>query len=71
MSVDGIVRNGLIVPEQPLHLPDGTRVRIEAVTPAPFANPRQGGQWRGKVQMAGDFDELPDDVARAFGMDDA
>jgi prevent-host-death family protein len=31
--------------------------------------PRQGGQWKGKVRIAEDFDELPDDIARAFGMD--
>lgn len=26
------------------------------------------GVWQGKVWMADDFDELPDDVAEAFGM---
>jgi prevent-host-death family protein len=25
------------------------------------------GIWRGQVQMADDFDELPDDIADAFG----
>jgi len=25
------------------------------------------GAWRGKVRMADDFDELPDDIADAFG----
>jgi prevent-host-death family protein len=25
------------------------------------------GSWRGKVQMAKDFDELPDDIAAALG----
>jgi prevent-host-death family protein len=25
------------------------------------------GAWRGRVRMADDFDELPDDVADAFG----
>ncbi len=25
------------------------------------------GAWRGRVQIADDFDELPDDVAEAFG----
>jgi prevent-host-death family protein len=29
---------------------------------------REGGQWKGKVRIAADFDELPDDVAAAFGM---
>jgi prevent-host-death family protein len=31
--------------------------------------PRQGGQWKGKVRIAEDFDALPDDLAAAFGMD--
>jgi prevent-host-death family protein len=25
------------------------------------------GAWRGRVQLAEDFDELPDDIADAFG----
>ncbi len=25
------------------------------------------GAWRGQVQLAEDFDELPDDIAEAFG----
>ena len=28
--------------------------------------PRRGGQWRGKVWMADDFDELPEEIAAAF-----
>jgi prevent-host-death family protein len=27
---------------------------------------RNGGQWRGKVRMAPDFDQLPEDLAAAF-----
>lgn len=30
-------------------------------------SPRRGGQWRGRVKMAADFDSLPDDIAEAFG----
>ena len=30
--------------------------------------PRRGGQWKGKLRIAEDFDELPDDIAKAFGM---
>jgi prevent-host-death family protein len=30
--------------------------------------PRQGGQWRGKVQIAPDFDQLPPDIGNAFGL---
>jgi len=33
--------------------------------------PRKEGQWKGKVRIADDFDELPEDIARAFGMDHA
>jgi len=29
---------------------------------------RGGGQWRGKVHIAADFDKLPKDVAAAFGL---
>lgn len=25
------------------------------------------GRWRGRVRMAEDFDELPDDIAESFG----
>jgi len=30
--------------------------------------PRRPGALRGKIKIADDFDELPDDIARAFGM---
>ena len=30
--------------------------------------PRVGGQWKGRVRIADDFDTLPDDIAAAFGM---
>jgi prevent-host-death family protein len=33
--------------------------------------PRKGGQWKGKVRIAADFNELPEEIARAFGMDEA
>ena len=32
-------------------------------------SPRQGGQWKRKIRIADDFDELPADIADAFGMD--
>ncbi|HUY31889.1 MAG TPA: type II toxin-antitoxin system prevent-host-death family antitoxin [Pirellulales bacterium] len=34
----------------------------------PSQVPRKGGQWRGKVRIADDFDKLPADIACAFGM---
>jgi prevent-host-death family protein len=30
--------------------------------------PRRGGQWRGKVEIKPDFDQLPEDIAATFGM---
>jgi antitoxin (DNA-binding transcriptional repressor) of toxin-antitoxin stability system len=30
--------------------------------------PRQGGQWRGQVRMAPDFDQLPPQLAEVFGL---
>ncbi len=32
--------------------------------------PRQPGALRGRIRIAPDFDELPDDLAEAFGMMD-
>ena len=31
-------------------------------------SPRKGGQWKGRVKIADDFDILPADIAEAFGM---
>lgn len=33
------------------------------------ATPRVGGQWKGRIKIADDFDTLPDDLAEAFGME--
>ena len=30
--------------------------------------PREGGQWRGQVHVAPDFDELPPNIGEAFGL---
>ncbi len=69
----GHVQNGVIVPEQPCELPEGAAVRIELIAspePAETCEPkrRQGGQWKGQVVISPDFDELPDDLAEAFGV---
>ncbi len=32
--------------------------------------PREPGALRGRIQIAADFDELPPEIARAFGMTD-
>jgi hypothetical protein len=33
MELDGVVQNGVIVPQSECALPEGTRVRIEAIPP--------------------------------------
>ena len=33
------------------------------------ATPRVGGQWKGRVRIADDFDDLPEDIAAAFGIE--
>ena len=35
----------------------------------PERPPRKLGLWKGKVHIADDFDELPEDIAEAFGME--
>ncbi|MDZ4834405.1 MAG: type II toxin-antitoxin system prevent-host-death family antitoxin [Candidatus Melainabacteria bacterium] len=32
------------------------------------ASRRRGGQWSGKIKVAEDFDQLPEDIGKAFGM---
>lgn len=42
--------------------------KIVAYT-APPKKPRVPGALKGKIWMAPDFDELPDEIAEAFGVD--
>lgn len=32
--------------------------------------PRQPGALKGRIKIADDFDELPDDIAKAFGLEE-
>jgi prevent-host-death family protein len=32
--------------------------------------PRRGGQWRGHVRIAPDFDDLPPEIGEAFGLNE-
>lgn len=58
--------------DEPLHVPDGTVARVDFLPPAPATaaplKSRRGGQWKGCVVVALDFDVLPDDLREAFGM---
>lgn len=42
---------------------------VRLVPIQPDDTPRVGGQWKGRVHIADDFDALPDDIAAAFGIE--
>ena len=58
-KAEDVVRRGLQLVEQEL------KTAAEAAQPE-----RQGGQWKGRVRIADDFDELPADLEAALGMRD-
>lgn len=58
MELEGVVRNGVIVPENAQALPEGTRVRIEAVE---AGRPTTFGQLFGDLMV--DCPDLPTDLA--------
>ena len=74
MTIRGRVQNGVVVPDKPGTLPEGAAVSVAIINEAtstakrPADHPRQGGVWKGQVAIADDFDELPDDLAEAFGV---
>lgn len=73
MVVQGVVHNGVVVPNEPLTVPEGTQVSIEIAIPEidkmdESFGPRQGGWLKGQVFIAPDFDEFPDEIREAFGM---
>jgi len=69
MVLRGSIQNGAVVLDDPIDLPEGTPVTVEVVAPAPeIPKGRRGGQWKGRVLIPDDFDELPDDLAEAFGV---
>jgi prevent-host-death family protein len=42
---------------------------VRLVPIRPDDSPRVGGQWKGRVRIAEDFDTLPEDIAGAFGVE--
>ncbi len=68
MVIRGHFHNGVIVPDEPVSLPEGTSVRIEVVEIQPEKLKRSGGMWKGRVVIADDFDKLPPELADAFGV---
>ena len=72
MTLSGHVRNGAVVLDEPTPLPEGAPVRIEVLSDADAeqsgVHRRKGGQYAGRIWMAPDFDEWPDDIAESLGM---
>ena len=58
MELEGVVHNGVIVPDDATALAEGTRVRI---TPAPLEKPRPFGERF--AQFKGAVLGLPEDLA--------
>ncbi len=72
MTLQGHVRNGVVVLDEPLAIPEGTLVRVETMETAQGdaqgGTRRQGGQYAGQIWMAPDFDQWPADIQEALGM---
>ena len=73
MVLLGHVRNGIIVADDPIQLPEGASVRFEVIVENTekilfSKGPRQGGQYAGQIVMAPDFDEWPADLRESLGM---
>jgi hypothetical protein len=72
MILQGHIRNGVVILDEPPKLPEGTPVRVEAVETAKEDDQggtrRQGGQYAGQIRMAPDFDQWPTDLQEALGM---
>jgi hypothetical protein len=71
VSVGGIYRDGRVELSE---LPEGVEGPMSVIVtflattePKPATPRREGGQLRGKIVIAEDFDELPKDIAEAFG----
>ena len=60
MTYRGQVKNGVIVLDEPLTLPEGTIVKVEAAEP----NADLEGLKAGLLQLAGMVKGLPSDMAR-------
>jgi hypothetical protein len=76
ISVDGIYKDGRVeLAERPEGVEGPARVIVTFLpTNKPKVPgqlpPREGGQLKGKIWIADDFDELPKEIAEAFGIEE-
>lgn len=64
MTFHGHIQNGMIVPREPIALPEGTEVQFSLVAPASVA-PAQGRTLTERLApVLGTVDGLPEDAAR-------
>ena len=67
VSVEGIYKDGRVeLAERPTGVETPARVIVTFLSDV--EGPRVGGQLKGKIWIADDFDTLPDDIAEAFGI---
>lgn len=63
MSYNGVVRNGVIVPDEKTTLPEGTRVRVESIA-RPATTEGSGASFADRVrEFAQSMDGTPSDFA--------
>ena len=68
MVIRGHFQNGVVIPDEPVNVPEGTTVRIEVIKSDQHqTSPRVGGMWKGQVVIADDFDVLPADLRMRLG----
>ena len=72
MTFHGHIHNGVVILDEAPPLPEGTPVRVEVIDTAQEKDQggarREGGQYAGRIWMAPDFDQWPDDLQEALGM---
>ncbi len=66
MTITGQIRDGMMVPDEPLGMAQGVRVQIVLSQEQCGSRRRQGGWLKGQSHIADDFDHLPDDIVEAF-----
>lgn len=62
MTLEGIVKNGVVVLDSPSPLPDGTRVKVLVESVAD--TPRKSKLRERLLALSGSVDDLPADMAR-------